>query len=109
MQSMADSADREFEFRLAKGLCAEFPEAREMDAARLLSGVREQVAKAASYGLSTEPEAATYLWVAWLFGETFDRDLSAVRELLTATQISGERKAQLLREWAAQTLIALDQ
>jgi len=63
-----------FEERLLTFLREQFPEAARMPDEDLRRGVGAQVDRAAAHGFTTERQLAQYVMIAFLMGETFDRD-----------------------------------
>jgi hypothetical protein len=98
-----------FEERLARFLCEQFPEAADEPPDELRAAVREQSAKADSYGLKTERQAAVYVTCAWLFGPDFDTEFPAALEMLASGEYPPEDKADWLERWAESLFAALEE
>lgn len=58
--------------------------------------LRQQIANARAYGLTSELEVSRYVITAWVMGLDFDTRLGAYREFLTAPQLTPAQKGEAL-------------
>lgn len=91
------AADHDYEMRLVRFVQDQFPDAAHEPEASLAEGIREQIAKARSYGLLTEAQIATYITSAWLLGGDFDREFPAARQMLRSDAPTDEKSDWLER------------
>lgn len=62
------------------------------------SVLRQQYEKAQAYGLVTELDAARYIITAWTLGIDFDTRFPAMREILTAPNLTPSQKADAIEQ-----------
>lgn len=107
MQVFEQSVAASFEERLAGFLREHFDGARAAADADLLEHVREQIPKAARWGLESEPQIAAYVSAVWLLGPDFEAWLPRARAVLVSTAYGPDEKADFLLEHAAELFDAL--
>jgi len=97
MDVLADDLEKRFHTRLIDYLKKHFPAAGQAPPASMRATVKEQIAKARSYRLTTERQIATYVIAAWLMGPDFDTKFTAIREILTSSK-TAEQKSKWLAD-----------
>ncbi len=70
--------------------------------------LREQCAKARSYGLSAELDVANYVISAWMLGVDFDTRFPAMHEILLSPQLTASEKASLITQVTSVVLSELE-
>lgn len=103
----AKEAERAYEERVADFLRDNFDDAKLRRRQDLLPFVRDQIACASRYGLGSERQVATYVMIAWMLGEDFDRKFPVLRRVLRDGDMDPDRKAELLGEHTARLIGAI--
>jgi hypothetical protein len=98
----------EFSTRLVDYLHNEFPDSKKIPTSSLLSGVKQQIKNAASYGLETEQQIAIYTQTAWLLGLEFDNEFPAAKSVLNSAKYSATEKVQFLEKWTVKMFETLE-
>jgi hypothetical protein len=98
LDHMGQAKKQEFVAQLITRLRSRFQRARELPDGGLVPVVTQLVDKAATYGLTAERHAATYVVTAWLCGADFDIRLAPAKQILTANDPAPMKSAKLA-EW----------
>ncbi len=102
MNVFQQDAEGRYEDRVIGHLKKNFSDARTEPDAKLRPAVREELAKAISYGLRSETQGATFVTSAWVLGRGFDTSFPAARRVLPSENVSPEDKETWLREWTVE-------
>ena len=102
MEAMAAYSRRQFENQMIRQVREEFPEeTREADDEDVRAFVREQIDKAASYGITTKEDVEVYIDRAAFYGDAWDTSLDWAHEILSRPDVDGADKIQEIRRYEA--------
>ncbi len=97
--ALAQSGEESFESRLVLFLREQFPDSAAEDDTLFLQTIRQQIARARSFGFQTERQLATWLVSAWALGIDFDSRFPAAQGVLSSPLVTVDEKAAWLESW----------
>lgn len=97
LNQIAELSETRFEQRLAQILAQEDPTVESMLASdEGIATLRQQCAKAKSFGMVSELDIASYVITAWTLGPDFDTRFPAMAEILGTDRLTPAQKADAL-------------